>query len=98
MKTVQDIQKLIDTNQYPEAEKALLTLEREGHDSAIIYYMLGGLYNNYQNPNRSKKKTKEYFTAAIQCAEPIVEAFLELASIEQNCQHRLRILKCTQAA
>lgn len=93
MKTVQDIQKLLNANQYSEAEEALLNIVRNGAASAVHHYMLGCLYNNSYNQSYSTKLAKNHFTTAIQATESIPEAFLELACLEQNSQHCLRILK-----
>jgi len=93
MKSINDIQKLLDDGEYSAAEETLWELKRKGANGAVPDYLLGCLYDDYKNPHRSKKRAQRHFTAAVQNTDPIEEAFIKLARLEQSRTHSERILK-----
>ena len=56
-------------------------------------YLLGRLYDDYENPKRSRDSARRHFTAVVKSDEPIEDAFLQLASLERSHAHTVRILK-----
>jgi tetratricopeptide (TPR) repeat protein len=93
MKSIRQIEQLLEDGAFSEAEEALLALKREGSAGSIPDYLLGCLYDDYKNPQRSRREAKRYFTAAIQTDDPVEEAFLQLARLERGRTHTERILK-----
>ena len=87
----QEIVHLLDGHKWDEAENALL--EFCNTDDSWIYFCLGYVYDNWDNPRRDSEKARKYFSLAAESTNPVEDAFIRLSRIERNITHSIRILR-----
>lgn len=93
MMKIEDIFKYIDNEEYDEAETAVRALLKNDYRNPYLNYLLGYIYESYQNPKHSATRAREYYNIAIDSEHPIEDAFLRLSFLERNTGHAARILK-----
>ncbi len=87
---------LFTQGKHSEAEKQLITLSKKYSNDPIITlinYYLGIIYNFYLGDVGDKEKAKEYFGYVVEAENSIEEAFVELANLEKNKNHKKRVLR-----
>lgn len=88
---LQEISDLIDNKKWEEAENTLIKLSSTG-DSRVYFY-LGHVYDDWDNPKKDKEKAKKYFSLAAESDNPVAGAFIWLSRNERNNTHAIRILR-----
>jgi tetratricopeptide (TPR) repeat protein len=84
---------LLEASEFAKAEDILLNLKKDYPKVPVIYYLLGCAYDDWKNPNRNEDKAKRYYSYATESEMPIEDAFTQLAQLERNKKHAIRILK-----
>jgi tetratricopeptide (TPR) repeat protein len=84
---------LLKANEFAKAEDILLSLKQDYPKDSFVNYLLGCIYEDYKNPKRDRENAKKYFIYATETEEPIEDAFVQLARLERNKKHSIRILK-----
>ena len=84
---------LFNQKNYKEAEKKLLQLRRNYYDSSHVNYLLGNLYGEYDNPNKSKEKALHYYQLVIDSENPLERVFIEVIHHLSDKKQQVSILK-----
>lgn len=92
-KELEKVAGLLDARKLTEAEQALLKLKEKHRKDGYIDYLLGCIYYEFSGEHFSREKAVKHFSAATEADNPVEEAFVELAHIERNKNHAIRILK-----
>lgn len=88
---IKELTNLIDNKKWEDAETVLTQLSKT--DDARIYYLLGYIYDAWENPKKDKEKAKKYFSFAAESTHPVSGAFIQLSRNERNRTHSIRILR-----
>lgn len=91
MKNIDEIIKLIDSKEYITAIDKIGQLKKP--EDSYLNYLLGFIYQQYDNPEKSVEKAEEYFGKVIESEKPIPDAFNKLAQLKKNREQSLRILQ-----
>jgi hypothetical protein len=93
VKIPQTILKLLEQSKFEKAESKLISLRRKYFHDPVINYLLGYIYDNTNSPKHSTRDAKRHFSIAIDCSNPIEDAFVRLVRLEQSAKHAIRIAK-----
>ncbi|MCK9211194.1 MAG: tetratricopeptide repeat protein [Ignavibacteriaceae bacterium] len=90
MKNIDEIIKLIDSKQY---KTAIESIEKsDDSNEPHLNYLVGHIYQQYDNPERSNELADKYFSKVVEADRPISDAFIRLANLKESKEHALRIL------
>ena len=90
-KQIREIETAIEKQEWEKAEKRLT--EFKWTNDGRVYYLLGKLYNDWQNPKKDINKAKSNFKNAIDSKLPNEDSYVRLAILENNKEHAKRVLK-----
>jgi len=88
---IKNIISLIENKKWEDAEKTLFKLQKT-NDGQVLF-LLGILFNEWGNPNKDKNKAKEFFNLSAESDNCPPNTFIQLARLETNRVHSIRILK-----
>ncbi len=88
---IKEIVSLLESKKWEDAERALLEL-RKTNDGRVLF-LLGMLFDEWENPNKNRTEAKRFFNLSIKSDNAPLDAFIQLARIETNRAHSVRILK-----
>jgi tetratricopeptide (TPR) repeat protein len=100
--SVKDIEILIEKGAFWRAERRIRKLLKKDPSVSRAHYLLGIIYQDWRNAKRSAEKARECFEVAVKGVDPVDDAFVRLASLENGRPQKLRVLrrgiqKCPQS-
>jgi hypothetical protein len=88
---IQNIVSLLENKEWEASEKALMKLHKT-NDGRVLF-LLGMLFDEWDNPNKDKNKAKGFFNLSVKSDNCPLNTFIQMARLETNRAHSVRILK-----